>query len=567
MPAAASLGPTDSPAPGDPLELALELGASLDPKEVVARILERSLELLHSDRATLSRLSSDEVIIEAVAGLPADITWIGRHYPRHTLAGQPPVARAIHEARPVFGGRLNVADAEPEFRDALTVVRHTASVPLLHAGELIGLLVLSRFTDRPFTERDEEAALRLGRAAGLALRNALVFEASRAAAQRLRSMVEASEDIAAQVEIPGVIGRLLRHMTLVAGADEASLATPRGDELFIEASTSGSAVGERFPIAPQTRAAIRTGQPVQLTLADYVALFPEVRDPVERYRRFLVVPLAVAGETFGVCALGRKRDVGFSEEEIAGARNFATLASLLIRNIRARQQAQAADAARSEFVNAAVHELRSPLAVIRGYLNMLTEGDIRLAAADERQMLATLEQKARELSDKIDEMQLAARVEFGVLESSPETFDAIEAVSAAVERALPRAEMRGATVSFTQSEPVAVAGDRRLLGIILDNLINNALTHNPAVPSVEVSVSAEAGRAEIRVRDNGPGIPAELRDRIFERFIRGGGHVHEGMGLGLYLSRHMANLMGGSLGIESSDPSGSVFRLELPLPA
>src|SRR3989442_7236646 len=136
---------------GELIQIALDVAGSLDPREVIARILERGTLAVQADRATLSSLTDDHVVIEATYGRAGALTWVGQRYSLDYFAGQPLVKKAIDTMQPTFGGRLAIDQAAPEFRQALAEVQHVAVLPLVHGGRVIGMLVLSRYHDRPFT--------------------------------------------------------------------------------------------------------------------------------------------------------------------------------------------------------------------------------------------------------------------------------------------------------------------------------------------------------------------------------------------------------------------------------
>ena len=125
--------------------MALDVAGSLDPREVIARILERGIHALQADRATLSSLSDDHVIVEATHGRDGQVTWVGQRYSLDYFAGQPLVKKAIETMQPMIGGGLASEQAAPEFRQAIANVRHVAVIPLVHGGKAIGMLVLSRY--------------------------------------------------------------------------------------------------------------------------------------------------------------------------------------------------------------------------------------------------------------------------------------------------------------------------------------------------------------------------------------------------------------------------------------
>ena len=336
---------------------------------------------MQADRATLSSLDGESVVIEATCGRGGAITWVGQRYSNQYFAGQPVVQRAIKSLQPAFGGQLAVSEAAPEFRQALSQVRHTAVMPLVHGGRAIGLLVLSRYEDRPFTHHGLAALGLLSTISGMALTNARLFEEAEAAraradetAARLRGAVEAAEDIAGQVELDQVLSRLLRRAATAVGADHASLARVEAASLVLESSTGEAPIGSRWPIAPVVLRGIKENRSVQLSAADYVGTPGGLQSVVQPYKRFLVAPLAVAGEVIGVLAMGRAKDEPFESSAVASLQQFSTLGALLLRNARLIAEAKEAERSKSEFMDIAVHELRAPLTVTGGYLSIALEG-------------------------------------------------------------------------------------------------------------------------------------------------------------------------------------------------
>jgi two-component system, sensor histidine kinase len=231
--------------------------------------------------------------------------------------------------------------------------------------------------------------------------------------------------------------------------------------------------------------------------------------------------------------------------------------------------AQESSRSKSEFLNMAAHELRTPLSVVSGYLAMLAEGSLGQAPEAWQMPLDMLSAKTGELNRIVDDLLLASRMDVGWLPEQMLVLDLREALSQARQRAAPRAQLLEAEVRFDDSaEPVLVEADPVHLGRILDNLINNALTYCREKPEVTLAL-AGGEAARIEVRDNGVGIPENKREAVFERFVRlddtGVGQV-PGTGLGLYISRELARRHGGSLELRESEPGeGSIFELRLPL--
>ena len=556
------------------VQVALDVAGSLEPREVITRILERGIHALRADRATLSSLIDNDVVVEATAGRAGEVTWVGRHYSIDYFADQPLVKQAIDSLRPAYGGRLAVASAAPEFREALAGVQHVAVLPLVHGDKAVGMLVLSRYEDRPFMERDMAALTLLGAISGLALRNARLFEEGQAAkeradqtAQRLRAAVEAAEDVASQTQLAQVLSKLLQRASASAGADGASLARLDGNEMVLESTVSGAGVGSRWPVAPKVLSGVRRGRPVELTAAEYTGAPEGLETMVQPFRRFLVAPLVVAGETIGLIAMGKKADEPFDPAAIQSLQQFCTLGALILRNARLIAQAQDAERAKSEFMNFAVHELRAPLTVTGGYLGMALEDGFGELPPALRQVLEIAQRKTEEAKLLADELLTVARIEAKALKPKRERLSVKQAVQAAIDRARPRAELASARIA-ANIDDLNVVADPALVGKILDNLLNNALIYVEAVPLIEVSARRENGRVSIALTDNGIGIGFDDAGRIFSRFTRGTDRrvlEKPGTGLGLYVSRGLAEQMDGFLRLERSEPGkGSTFVLSLP---
>jgi len=232
--------------------------------------------------------------------------------------------------------------------------------------------------------------------------------------------------------------------------------------------------------------------------------------------------------------------------------------------------AQLASEAKTRFLHMAAHELRTPITVLTGYLAMLSDGTLGAVPDGWRKSLEILVGKTRELNRIVADLLEASRIEANALPRNLSRIDLRGAVEDAKERALPRAGLLGAEIAAGMpADPLPVEADASQLGRIFDNLINNGLTYCMRAPRLSIDVSVEGDRTVVRVADNGVGIPEGERERVFERFHRTNEPAFRnvpGTGLGLYISRQLAEAHGGSLVVESSTPGrGTVFALALPI--
>ena len=230
--------------------------------------------------------------------------------------------------------------------------------------------------------------------------------------------------------------------------------------------------------------------------------------------------------------------------------------------------ALAMERTRSDLLDIAVHELRSPLTVIQGYASLLDGGDLGELGGAALKAVRVIAAKAHEAQELATSLLTVARLETNELRIDREEIALAALLAAVRDRVSPRLDLGGGTLSLDCPAGARALGDADLVARIMDNLVNNALIYSdpPATVAVAVTVRAAPGAVEIRVGDRGPGVPEGDRERIFERFVRGAGAGRAaGTGLGLYVSRECTRRMGGDLMLERSRPGeGSTFLLRLP---
>ncbi len=228
---------------------------------------------------------------------------------------------------------------------------------------------------------------------------------------------------------------------------------------------------------------------------------------------------------------------------------------------------RASFATQRRFVGDAAHELRGPLAAIRGRGDVLLL-DPALDAAT-REGVAMMRDEAARMGRLVANLLLLARGdEARAINRRPVELDVLLLEAARQARA--PAAARGVTVALGHEDQAAAWGDADLLKQLLLNLVDNAVAYTPPGGRVELSLDVDGERARLSVRDTGPGIPAADLERIFERFYRldeARTRRSGGAGLGLAIARWIAEAHGGHIAVESAVGQGSVFTLVLPLHA
>jgi len=219
-------------------------------------------------------------------------------------------------------------------------------------------------------------------------------------------------------------------------------------------------------------------------------------------------------------------------------------------------RAQEHDAATRRFLADASHELRTPIAALQASAETLLREQPKRPHRD--RLEAAVARDAARLGRLVDDLLGLARLEARTAFASVDLGMVIRSAAADARRAVPETE-----IALDLDDDLTVAGDRDSLGRLLRNLLDNALAATRPGGHVAIDLRRRGGHADARVTDDGPGIPAAERDRVFERFVRLD-RTTPGSGLGLSIARRIAREHGGDLTCDPS-PSGGSFTLRLPL--
>ena len=257
-----------------------------------------------------------------------------------------------------------------------------------------------------------------------------------------------------------------------------------------------------------------------------------------------------------------------SDDEVGRlAASFNHMADTIVANMEELKQN---DRLRRELVANVSHDLRSPLASIRGYLEtVLMKGD-ELSPEQRTRFLDIALNNADRLSSLVAELFELSKFDAQQIEPNTESFPVAELVQDVVAQMQPRAEARAITLTaaFPADLP-HVNADIGLIERVITNLVDNALRHTPEGGCVEVAPSLRGDRVVVRVRDTGCGIAPADQELIFERFYRDDAArtttANSGAGLGLAIVQNILALHGSSIAVESDEGAGATFIFDLPI--
>ena len=285
----------------------------------------------------------------------------------------------------------------------------------------------------------------------------------------------------------------------------------------------------------------------------------------------LYAPIQARGRTLGVLVMmttaASYRQL--SRDDLAVAEEIGRRAGLALDNARLFAQSQAAIRARDEFLSIASHELRNPVASISGVAQLLEREYARGQLDPERvqRYIGSLGRTATRLADLTEDLLDVSRLRQGRLPLRPEQTD----ISNLVREVIARSQAAGDEVTFNttmESDPCPVMADADRVSQVLSNLVGNAVKYNLAGAPIDIRLENNHEGVLLSVCDRGIGLPAGTNEMIFEPFGRAPNAAARnipGLGLGLYISRQIAERHGGRLWAESpGEGKGTTFRLWLP---
>jgi signal transduction histidine kinase len=552
-------------------------GSPLNPEQTARLLVERASQMLPATDCLIGFVPPDRQDHFRIIGGsgPWAASLIGTEFSTQgTIAG-----RAMQEGVTV---ETTHAQEESALREVLArggiktlrLVPITTVMRLPDGRTALGIFGFYRRSRTPFTPHERELIDEFAKLVSLALHGAELRQATAQAAKRLQTGVDVALDLAASLEPREVIRRLLLRAVEALDSDRATLFRLEGGEVVVEDSHDLHAPpappGTRYSIAvqPILQQAIATRKPVLSGAVNLSVLSTRDQQALADIRHRVAVPLLFGGEVAALLVLSRRQDLPFGVPDLATLQLIGNVAILALRNARVFSEVEAASRAKGDFLNLAAHELRTPLSVVAGYLSILQDGSLGAAPPTWRRPIDMLVEKTAELRDLVDDLLLASRLEAGSIPKAVQRIDLRLVVRDAVLRADPRARLLKASVTEElPGRPVSVDADPDHLGRILDNLINNALTYGGEQPWVRLAVS-DGEPTQIAVQDHGPGIPAALQERIFERFFKiddPSKPRQPGTGLGLFIARELARQNGGTVHLDCSEPGkGSTFVLRLP---
>ncbi len=481
------------------------LATELDPAAVLEAVVTEAANLLDADAAALAALEGEELVVTAATGDGAEQALGARSPATGWVAGD------VAQSRAPVAYEDTASNEGLAESDALLSRGHRGylGVPLAgREGALFGVLSVYSLQPRAWREDETQALAALAANGSVALSNAELYQ---------RVAVEREQSVA-----------------ILANIADGIVAVDRDGKVVL-----WNRAAEEITGVPAAEAVGRT--PVQVLQRDLRS--------------------EDGGMSREIAIANGDREIWLSLSE-AVMRDPAGAVAGRIFAFRDISSAHVVEQMQSEFVSTASMELRAPLTTIYGFAQTLLREDITFGEAQRRTFMEFISNEAKRLTTIVDALLDVARLDAGELNVSLVPTD-VGTVVADVVAAAARSANGHRVVAAVGPEPIPAQADPGKLRQVLDQLVSNAVKYSPDGGVVSVSVQRRHDAVEVAVADEGVGIPAAERERIFAKFYKSsGGH---GTGLGLFIAQGLVREMGGRIRVDSEEGRGSTFAFDLPV--
>ncbi|GAB4513940.1 MAG: hypothetical protein Kow0047_25660 [Anaerolineae bacterium] len=463
-------------------------------------------------------------------------------------------------------------------------------VPLRHRSHALGALVAVRHQEmEPFSHDEADLLSLFANHSAIAIENAGLLDTSQRYARQLEAVGRATSQLTQELDMPQLLTQILDHLAEVVEHDNSAVV------LFLDGK--GQVAAARG--YPDSRELV--GQPVELENRRQVWEEGRVISRVGPCRDVdevlackvgvcasLEVPLRVRGALLGILRVARHGEHRFSPQEQDLIELFSNHVAVAINNARmyaelqryseqleeevarrtaelemALEQAQEADRLKTIFLSTVSHELRTPLAAIKGFASTLLQDDVTWPPEVQREFLSVIDRESDHLGELIGQLLDVSRLETGMLRIEQMACRLVDVVDSIRNRLSVLCQDHLLRVEIPQDLPMVFVDVQRV-GQVLTNLVDNAVKQAPSGSTITIRAESGGDHVIVSVIDEGPGIPEEFRDRVFEPFFRIDGNTSGGSGLGLAICRGIIQAHGGQIWVEDAPGQGSCLKFTVP---
>lgn len=398
--------------------------------------------------------------------------------------------------------------------------------------------------------------------------------------QRFRGLIAIQQAIGdGRGELQAVMDAIVNEYGVMPQSNGIVVEMRDGDQLFYAAAsgTAAGLLGLRLPLnASLSGASILSGEPLSCIDSE-----TDSRVNIEACRRvglrsMIVVPIPHRGQTVGVLKYHSAEVDAFSEEDVLVAHLLVGPIAVGLSSVaeadalRAENELKSVVRLKEQFVSTVSHELRTPLTSIAGSLGLLENGLAGELSEQAKGLVAIAGRNTHRLKRLVDDLLDMDRIDSGRVAFHLAAVDLRSVMQDVAVQNEPFADQAGVRLALhIPGDAVMALTDTDRLFQAITNLVSNAAKFAPAGSQVRLSLDGARGHARIRVEDQGPGIPKDFRDSLFDRFTQSE-HTAKltslpGTGLGLAISKGIIEQLGGSIRLDTRYKDGAAFEITLPL--
>ncbi|MFZ1401038.1 MAG: GAF domain-containing protein [Candidatus Promineifilaceae bacterium] len=564
-------------------DIVLRLNEPLQLNVVLDTITESALKLIPATNLHIFLYDAETQTFSKGSALWRD----GRRtaaVPKVRPAGSGLTSTVVREGRPIV---INDAPNHPFYQSEPASnwgIYAIAGFPLKYGDKIIGAFTATYLYPHTFSEDELLLLNLLAEQAAVAIRNASSFAESQRRLRDMSALVDMAKQVTGNLKLQSVLQTTVQILQglMNARASTITMLTDDGEGLIVKAAVG---INPEFMNARMKLRESISGVVVQN--ADLVYIRDSYSDPDflffdEVVRSLLVVPLIVRDEPVGTLTIDSDRPHAFTESDmqlmtiaaaqvsvaIANARLFEELEERAAELAIAYEELKESDRLKDELVQNVSHELRTPLTFVKGYVDLLMDGDKGLLTPEQQEYLQIVSDKTDDITRIIEDIITLQRIDSGNLQL--DVLPMAELLKTAVVNHRLVADKKGLSIVCTVPDGQRgwVRIDKGRMNQVLDNLIGNAFKFSPDGGTIRLSMAENDQDVLVSVVDEGIGMPAEKHQRIFERFYQIDGSSRRrfgGTGIGLAIVKRIIDAHEGKIWVESELNKGSAFFFTLPI--
>lgn len=563
-------------------EIVLKLNSPLKLNTVLDTITESALKLI--DATNLHIFLYDQKTNEFTKG---SALWRDG---RRTAAVQKPraegkglTATVVKHGQPVV---INNAPEHPYFqsKDAQAWgIYAIAGFPLKYGDEVLGAFTATYLHPHVFTDDELLLLNLLAEQAAVAVRNAGLYSESQRRLRDMSALVDMAKQVTGDLNLMSVLQttvQILRGLLNARACSITMVSSENGEDLILRAAdgVNQEYLNTRMEInGTVSGQVLKSGKLVYIhdttSKPDFI-FFDDV------VRSLLVVPLIIRDRVIGTLSVDSDQTKAFSDLDVQLMTIAAAQVSVAIANARLFEEVEAradelkvaydvlkeSDQLKDELVQNVSHELRTPLTFVKGYVDLLLDGEMGLMNDEQQDALTIIADKTNDITRIIDDIITLQKINSGNLKLEKTEMAAFLETAVAGHKMI--ASKKGLTIDFAlPSQKGVVIIDRGRINQVLDNLIGNAMKFSPNGGTITVTMKQDDNSVTVAVKDEGIGISPEKHKKIFERFYQIDGSASRrfgGTGIGLAIVKRIIDAHNGKIWVESEEQRGSAFTFQLP---